>query len=524
MPLAKPPSARRVRTLISQCRTNLRHMQRSELVSARDFRAAKLQFEAALCEVEPALSKSSDSTLIIRDFIFPTLMTRLGLGPDVPLALKKQVLEVDQYDPKSKSQFLEKCDIRLEKSAMANRQSAIAWRIEQWLNWVSVNGWYPFFVTLTLDQAKVCREYQRRFLGPYLPGVEGHRHMVGNFWKDPANLKRVLDALERTARQSAKDQDYEAGPRDYSKRNCKRDELMQYIGVIEHGKSGCHHHTHLIVAMRFVPSAVHRDPNAGRLDANQRSCGWLKSIVGDAHGFGDVDVQYARYFGDVWSKLGHVWPCGARDLPPELGGGKQAIKIGPPGALAGYLSKYLGKDEKAWTHRIRASRGLGLQFVVEELAKLRDSQLEALTWRPRRYSTALAHGIAHAVPTQLLRDAASAMLFARRWNRGEAMVGELVDKLQIYRELSKVEADWDPSRATSADFYNFITSLQPAPADYSSDRLRRVHQRIAKRFQPVHYQEVRVTSQRRRLVDAARQDNAGAFQAVGSPYTASRAF
>ena len=500
-------SPRRVRQLVGQCRTNVQLMERSDLVSSHDLALAKAQFESALSE-DWALSaspKSSHSYLINRDFIFPTSMDRIGLGPDVKLSLKKQLLNVPEYEAARRSDFSEKLDMRFQRSAEENRVSSLEWRIEQWLNEVTEKGWFPFFVTLTIDPAKAARWYRRRYFGPHLRLGDGRDH-AADYWADPANFQRVVHGFERVVRDALKER-YPGREKEFSKRNCPGPELVQYVAVVEHGASRVHHHSHMIVALRDVPRSALRDPQVtGRRD--RRSCGVLSAAVANAHGHGFVDVQYARYFGDVWSKIGHVWPIGHRDLPDELGGGRVPIRIGPPGALANYLSKYLQKDNKEFSHRVRARQGLGVTGLRRELGKLRDSQLASLAMRPRRYETAVNVGSMHGVPLDLVRDEAARLLWFRRWRRGDDMVDESDAKQSVYTALVRSEDDLsiDPLRASPSEFYSLVTSVTEAPTGYTSDRIRNAHTRLSRRFRPVSHSAVNGTrlSRERLHVDAGK--------------------
>ena len=128
-----------------------------------------------------------------------------------------------------------------------------------------------------------------------------------------------------------------------------------HFAVVEHGETSGRIHLHVLWIIKHLPDAWRRDPMRNEMD-HRREIEGMKALW--PHGWSTpIAVRFSR--GDAYGKLGWKWP---RD-----GQTKEPIPEGKPAGVAGYLVKYLRKDDSR-TWRPRISRALGLlriQRMVE---------------------------------------------------------------------------------------------------------------------------------------------------------------
>ncbi len=334
----------------------------------------------------------------------------------------------------------------------ARRQRNWVWRVGSEAQWCCEQGWYPFFVTLTVD--------------PFY-------HDPRSIWENsgPAGpwqkyLRRVCNIVTRSM-----------GHRPIRKSMVPQREYLRYFGVIEHGKSREHHHMHALLFLRDVPPYWKRDPNKGR-PAPQRTrtrCLPLENLWPYALPE-NKPAEYFRYCGDVWTKLGFVVP---------LKNGK-AYDLAAPRTAGLYVGKYLGKDQKEWQHRVKATRMLGLNELIDLMERMPIEDLEALSWRPLNHNTATSLTMIHSVPLVLLRSLANRTLFCRLWATKELdMKHSLLRTSDAYSKMLKdVRSGLNPRKMSSEELYDWVGRHLPVANEYCDHQLLEAHQQLSNLFPP----------------------------------------
>jgi len=125
---------------------------------------------------------------------------------------------------------------------------------------------------------------------------------------------------------------------------------------------------------------------------------WRYGVVSQAN--------YFRSVGDVWSRLGFAWPVDRS--------GRQLASL-PPEAAGKYLTKYLTKEKKQWSHKVRATRNLGLTRLRQVVAMMSSELIEQLVARPVKWSQLLVARQRTGVPLGLLRRTSMRELWSRAW-------------------------------------------------------------------------------------------------------------
>ena len=228
-------------------------------------------------------------------------------------------------------------------------------------------GWYPLFVTLTVDQ--------KRFVPSEV--------MKGGAWND---FKQRLFEKVRIA----------GGLR----RDTPVAQYARYFGAIETGDSGYHHHQHAVIWIRFLPGDI-ADPTRGGLKMHDVDIRPFSSLWE----FGFAEVKAVWQTGSCpWRKIGWVTPT------PE----GRPQKVSAPGATGAYICKYLDKqkDKETCQYRIRATRNLGFQEIERTMRRLSVGQLLLTQFKPS-YDQVLAHRISHRMPMSLLRSRSRRELIRR---------------------------------------------------------------------------------------------------------------
>ena len=223
----------------------------------------------------------------------------------------------------------------MERAAESGRSSVWQWRVGQEISEAVECGWYTFFVTLTLDPTLV-------------PDGE-------IFWKGPS-FNRWVQALERLVRKAS-------GVRSRERGGPKRADFFRYAAVLEHGKSGEHHHCHMLLACPVVPESWLVDPN------------WR----GTTH-FTNIDGAAATWpYGRI-VKFEPFWTAGCRWAETHV----QPVgrTIYSPWTAGAYLFSYVEKGRKKWSHRVRCTQGFGLRAMRQVVTALPWAHLRTATLMP----------------------------------------------------------------------------------------------------------------------------------------------
>lgn len=241
-------------------------------------------------------------------------------------------------------------------------------------------GWYPFFVTLTLDPAK---------LAPW--GYDG-----AAFWKHGKEWQKFRrDLVETVARTMGV-------PVSHARSDPNR--FMQYCGVLEHGKSRNHHHMHCLIWMREIPASWKMDPNRNNPRRNYLECLPFKRLW--KYG-ANTKFCYFRYKNDVW-RMRH-------DFKNPVKPNGQPMTFLDVQRAGVYLAKYMSKEHKEWSHRMKCTRNLGLVTLIQMVRNLPDTILEQATRRITDLDNLLMYKSATSCPNSLLRRFAKRETFSREW-------------------------------------------------------------------------------------------------------------
>lgn len=437
----KHPSVSEAKRIIAMANSNLRLMQKSKLCS-----------QAQVVESQRELS-----SLLLLEYnriSLPPSQRVLGLSSDQTLAERKQALGLAPHYDHRPSAKVAKFSADLSKAASKSYRSRWTFRMAEQSLWAHSNGWYPFAGTFTIDQM---------------------RYNAFDYWSDSRNFYHdFYRPLADTACKAC-------GERNWRKTRTSITEYAQFGGAIEHGKSDNHHHFHNLMWLRDVPDYVKRDPNRGLAPVAryQRRAKFLESNWQ----YGFCNINYWRFNGDIWSKLGFCWPLATNGKPLET---HHCLTSGM------YVTKYIQKEDKTWPHRMRANKGLGTQTLFEMFASVNVQTLEALTWRPSSHEDSVRLETLHRVPCDFLRVYAKAELFRRNYlarRLDPALYINLDEKpfVEMMRTIDKKSLDVFRLQA-DAKFDFFQDHLPDAPY-YCRDRQFRAHDKVA-RFFPVIFGKV----------------------------------
>lgn len=390
---------------------------------------------------------------------YPPSHLGIGVTADMSFAEKKQALKIKDGDfentPEERD-FINK----LSNGQAEQKRINWIWRIGQESREMALQQWFPFFVTLTVDPSR-CNDAKA-------------------MWKDGSEFQQYI---RRVARIAAKAH----GTPSAIKNGASARQFVRYCGVIEHGSSRDHHHLHCLLWMRAIPDEWKRDPNYGILDPKHRINDWCRPLTREWHlsQFGIGRAKYFRHEGDVWSQMGWTLPFDQKK--------QRTIRVAAPEAAGTYIGKYLDKEIRAWTHRVKATHQIGMTRLKSYLQQVHLKRLEALTWRPSRFPLMTFQMATHSVPPALLRSEAKSMLFARRW------VGNTMDWEQEMQPssdsygamLKSVRTGVRPNYLVSAQFYDWVSAHLPVPKGYSERRFKAAHSQLGIEFPVSHTHEVR---------------------------------
>ena len=392
------------------------------------------------------------------NLIYPPSLKQLGLYENQPLPARKEVLGVHGSGLEETEETLE-FQKMLAQAGRSQIKSNWIWRIGQECLDKSLEGWYGFFVTLTVDPARVADSQA--------------------MWQEGREFRKYIKRLARVASKAC------GMPRAiHDGASCS--DFVHHVGVIEHGKSRHHHHMHLLVWMRDIPDHWKVCPNRGILNPEHRTLDWCKPMStywpNALPGIGRA--KFFRHEGDMWSRLGFVLPYDPKK--------KRVVRIHAPEKAGLYIAKYMDKEDKVWTHRIKATRNLGMNRLKKVLARLHWRKVEALTWRPRTYRMSTIASTIHTVPPALLRLVSKQESFCRRWAR------KTLDFQKLLREncdsfsgmLTSVRNGDRPRKMRSKAFYEWVSQHLPVPDGYCEKRYQRACVSLGVEFPPCKSQPV----------------------------------
>lgn len=388
--------------------------------------------------IRQELSDILDSSILT----YPSTLSQLGLDPDQSLIDRKKEfgIPLEGFETtQNEDRFIQSMAFKAANMKKANW----AWRIGQESKEKHSLGWFPFFVTLTVDPSQT----------------------------DPKELWQKGRAFRKYIRRLSNVVCKELGhPPAHKKPYRPESEYVTYAGVIEHGKSREHHHGHFIIWLRTIPASWRSDPNAGiRNPANRTKNECLPMRTLWKHSLpGLSPALYFRSIGDIWEK-------GCKFMLPLKKG--QPMRVSTAMAAGTYITKYLSKEHKEWNHRMKATRNLGLSKLLELVAGLPLETVGALTWRPKTSQLNHSLMLTHGIPQGLLRSVAKRQNYLIKYRRGLLDLTTLLQSnSQLFNKmLTSVRDGARPDRMPSSEFYDWVGRLLPAQRGYSEERLIEVH-------------------------------------------------
>lgn len=309
----------------------------------------------------------------------------------------------------------------LKELSTASRIAGWQYRIGAELARARDHNWYTLLCTLTVD--------------PSITDPEELLH-EGTEWR------RYRTRLsEEVRKQLHLEQPQRGGPR--------RDTYCRYFAIIEHGKSRQHHHIHALFFCKDIPTAWKRDPNIGRPNPNATDILPLKNLWP----WGTITkCGPFRFLGDRWTREDWIFPT-------TLTNPKSAFEAGK------YLTKYLTKEHKQWSHRTRATHGLGLTDLRRYLNSQTTSWLNAAATR-MFHETSKPLLPNTQLPLHLLKREARLIAWERLWispsGRKTLLNWVLTPTFPMYSEMrASVILGAKPWKLDSELTRNWLSGLVP---------------------------------------------------------------
>lgn len=259
--------ANKASKLAAEWRSTLRIMKHSAKITGKEYHRAKRECTLNLAQ---------------GNLIYPPSLKALGLYEGMPLPLRKEALGANELAHEPTEAELEFQDM-LATQGRKNVKSNWIWRIGQECVEKAQEGWYGFFVTLTVDPSR-CPDSRA-------------------MWQEGREFRKYMEKLAKVASKAC------GMPRAIHNGASVRD-FVHHVGVIEHGKSNQHHHMHLLIWMRDIPASWKQCPNKGIREPRYRINDWCRPMATywplSLPGIGRA--KYFRHEGDMWSRHGFVLP------------------------------------------------------------------------------------------------------------------------------------------------------------------------------------------------------------------------
>lgn len=329
-------------------------------------------------------------------------LTKIGLGPDKTLEEKKQLLKLTKtLEEKEDSKVLEplldkRLGAYLKNGAKQSRSLEWKFRVQRAMHEaVIINKWYPLFGTYTVDPKRLPAGCLTR----------------NDLWTKTPAWDRFIQMFKSHIAASL---GYGRKPSKWPKTKT----FFQYFAIIEHGKSLEHPHIHVIFLCKNIPQLWKVDPNNNDPINSQFNIPAASAIWN--HGIQKVTqaifIEGSPFIDELKWKIPRKYN--------EEADTYTAIKVGDASAVAGYIAKYMTKGGKQWSHRVKATKNLGLTMVRKTLAEVKCIPiLKALAERPNEYQTAFKLQRQTSCPIHLLRRMSKQEL-ERRWHTSATELGE----------------------------------------------------------------------------------------------------
>lgn len=385
---------------------------------------------------------------------YPRTLSQLQIDKETSFAKKKELLQIPDYKKKyseKEQTFLDLMQQKAENGRKANWQ----WRIAEESEQLQKAGWYPFFITLTVDPKKTDPE---------------------TLWKEGREFQKWIRKLTKIVTDTMGHPPCNKPP--YNKQS----DYLKYAGVIEHGKSKEHHHGHFLVWMREIPSSWKQCPNRSIInpaaktknECKELSVQWEWSSYNPATGEYLSPALYYRTVGDIYTTLGFT-------LPLKEG---KPMRVSTAGAAGKYITKYLQKEYKQWHHRMKATRNIGMARLKRAMAKMTPTQIQALEFRPSNSKQLHSLSLIHSVPLGLIRSEAKQINY---WNLYRLGLTELRTLLRpnyatFTKMLASIRGGARPERMHSLQFYDWVSLHLPDQIGYCEKEQIETHSLLCKEF------------------------------------------
>ena len=439
-----------------EIKTNVNLMLKSDVVPFKDVRDA---YHQALHSLERGF------------LIYPPSMS-VHLKQGTPLKEKKILLNLDKNPTPETHANVQEFEHHLKEQARENGKNEWMWRVGMHHWQMNLEGWYPFFATLTVDENLTMAP--PKWIKKRNPKTNRMRkHNIGGLGMTAEQMWKEGSTWTKYKRDIADFVAEHMGFKTIDESGMLESDFAQFFGVLEHGETGEHHHMHVLMWLRDIPDSWKRCPNYGlRPEFRKRQrCLPLETFWPWAQPL-NRPVLYFRNAGDIWSRLGFCVP-----LSRKTG---KALKLHPIIRAGTYFVKYLNKGTREWPHRVKATRNLGLKNLQDVLHRMHINHLEALTWRPRKYSQSVFLSTIHSVPAALLRRQAKLIFFCRQWVNGRVDSDKLLsESSDSYKQmLMSVRAGQRPHRMASGPRYAWVSQHLPVPDGYCEKRIERAHKKL----------------------------------------------
>ena len=413
--------------------------------------------------VNAELADILDSRIIV----YPPSLKKLGLDYYLTLTQRKQMLGVSTDRPmygENEHRLLKLLKEKAENGRKANWQ----WRITEEAEEKQRIGWFPFFVTLTVDpnHARFGERHPKHRKGVVDPET---------LWKNGREFRLFIRELVKIVCRELGHPPAHKKTADFDYR--PEADYVTYAAVIEHGKSREHHHCHMLVWMREIPSQWKKCPNRHINNPKKRinnDCVpmrrlWNWSLPGLSK------FNYYRTIGDVWKNHGFATPVQSDGQP---------IRIAPARAAGRYITKYIQKDHKEWHHRVKATRNLGLKRLKKTISQLHPAVVGQLTHRPNNSRLLHFLSLIHSAPLGLVRLEAKRIDYLNRYKSNSLdLRTQLKPSADSFTKmLRSARAGARPDRMHSLAFFDWVNQFLPEETGYCEERLVAAHRQLSHEF------------------------------------------
>ena len=139
----------------------------------------------------------------------------------------------------------------------------------------------------------------------------------------------------------------------------------------------------------------------------------------------------------------------------------QPLKLAGPERVGMYLAKYMHKEKKQWTHRIKATHSIGLDRIKKLISEMAYEHLKGIIQWPRTYSDHFRQQTMTSVPASILKTISRKCVSLM-----ELTFKTPTELLSPHKSiwsnmLLSVESGAEPWKMTSEQCWEWLTELRP---------------------------------------------------------------